>query len=149
MHHPSCPSAETALPPADRGSVTVEIARPPADRGSVTAETAVVLPVLLVVLSMLVWVLACLSAQLSCVDAARSAARLAARGEPPAVVSAAAREVGPDGAVVVSGGDDDHVTIEVRALVRPWGTALRLPAVPVSARATAVRELSSTLGPPS
>lgn len=47
--------------------------------GSVTAETAVIL-LLLVVLTAAISVLAIVGAQLRCVDAARSAARVAARG---------------------------------------------------------------------
>mgnify|MGYP000606676768 CR=1 FL=1 len=39
------------------------------------------LPVLLTVLALAVWVLVCVNAQLRCVDAARAAARVAARGE--------------------------------------------------------------------
>lgn len=120
--------------------------RPGADRGSVTAETAVVLPALFVVLALLVWVLAVVSAQLSSVDAARSAARLAARGEPPGAVVAAAREVGPRGATVTSERQGDRVVVLVRARVRPFGSAVRLPAVTVSSRAQALVEDTAPVG---
>ena len=119
----------------------------PRDRGSVTAETAVVLPCLLVVLALLVWALACVAAQLGCVDAARSAARLAARGEPAAAVTAAAREVGPAGAQVSTSRSGDTVRVVVRARVRPFGRAVRLPSVSVSATAQALLEESLTVGP--
>lgn len=111
------------------------------DRGSVTAETAVVLPVLVLVLAVLVFVLACVSAQLRCVDAARSAARLAARGEPAAVVQAAARAAAPEGAVVRVSRSGDQVLVVVDASVSPFGRAARdLVRVPVSARAAALAE---------
>ena len=113
----------------------------PPDRGSVTAETAVVLPVLVLVLAVLVFVLACVSAQLRCVDAARSAARLAARGEPAAVVQAAARAAAPAGAVVRVSRSGDQVLVVVDADVRPFGRAARaLTEVSVSARAAALAE---------
>jgi hypothetical protein len=115
--------------------------RPTGDRGSVTAETAVLLPVLVVVLAAAVWVLACLAAQLECVDAARAAARAAARGEAPPAVRATAHRLGPDGAVVVQSRGHGLVEVLVRAEVRPFGGVLRaLPSVPVSGRATAAVE---------
>ncbi len=115
------------------------------DAGMVTAETAVLLPVLVVVLAAAVFVLACVAAQLACIDAARSAARLAARGEPAAVVTAAAARLAPADARVAlrSGGAADAETVEVvvTAQVRPFGRALRvLPAVRVSGRAVAAVE---------
>jgi hypothetical protein len=112
----------------------------------VTAETAVLLPVLVVVLAAAVFVLACVAAQLKCVDAARSAARVAARGEPAVAVVRTAERLAPTGARVAvgaGGGLADVATVEVvvRAQVRPFGGALRgLPAVRVSARAVAAVE---------
>ena len=106
----------------------------------VTAETAVVLPVLLVVLAAAIWVLAAVAGQLRCVDAAAVAARAAARGDPPAVVTAAARRIAPTAQVEVTR-QGDEVTVRVRAVVRPFGAALAaLPGTPVSGRATAVVE---------
>ncbi len=115
------------------------------DAGMVTAETAVLLPVLVVVLAAAVFVLACVAAQLECVDAARSAARVAARGEPAATVTRTAERLAPAGARVAvdAGGLGAAATVEVvvRAEVRPFGRALRgLPGVRVSARAVAVVE---------
>lgn len=111
------------------------------DTGMVTAETAVVLPVLLVVLAAAVWVLAAVAGQLRCVDAARAAARAAARGDGSPVVQAAATQVAPAGATVQVQRSAQEVTVVVRAEVRPFGAALsRLPGVPVLARATAVVE---------
>lgn len=116
------------------------------DAGMVTAETAVLLPVLVVVLAAAVFVLACVAAQLKCVDAARSAARVAARGEPPATVTRTAERLAPSAASVSVGagaavGDVATVEVVVRAQVRPFGGALRaVPAVRVSARAVAAVE---------
>lgn len=118
------------------------------DRGSVSAETAVVLPVLVLVLAVLVFVLACVAAQLRCVDAARSAARLAARGETPARVEAAAREAAPPGADVRVSREGDQVLVVVDASVEPFGRAARgLASVQVRGRAVALDELSVTSGP--
>lgn len=107
----------------------------------VTAETAVVLPVLLFVLAGAVWVLACLVGQLRCVDAARSAARAAARGDAPAAVVAAARAMAPVGAQVELVRRGAEVTVLVAAVVRPFGRGLTaLPGTPVQAGATALVE---------
>ena len=115
------------------------------DQGMVTAETAVLLPVLVVVLAAAVFVLACVAAQLKCVDAARSAARVAARGEPASTVTGTAERLAPADARVGfrrgSTGDVDTVEVVVRAQVRPFGRALRgVPAVRVTASAVAAVE---------
>ncbi|MCU1692990.1 MAG: hypothetical protein JWM64_2081 [Frankiales bacterium] len=107
----------------------------------VTAETAVVLPVLVLVLAFAVWALACVGAQLRCVDAAREAARLAARGEPASEVQAAARRAAPHGAVVEVAVRGDHVVVLVRLDVEPFGPALAgLTGVQVQGRSTALQE---------
>lgn len=98
------------------------------------------LPVLLVVLALAVGVLACVFAQLSCVDAARAAARVAARGDGAGEVREAGQRLAPaDAAVRVSRGGDT-VEVVVSARVRPFGRVLRLPAVGVSGRAVAAVE---------
>lgn len=106
----------------------------------VTAETAVLMPVLLVVLAAAVGVLACVAAQLSCVDAARAAARVAARGDSGGQVERTGERLGPDGAVVRVARSGDVVEVVVHARVRPFGRTLRLPAVGVSGRAVAAVE---------
>ena len=100
------------------------------DEGFVTAEAAIVLPTLMVVLGLLVGVVVTVGDQLRCVDAARSGARLAARGESDARVRSVARQVAPPGAeveVVTAGGEVD---VTVRLAVRPthWLPALHLSA---------------------
>ena len=109
----------------------------------VTAETAVLLPVLLVVLAAAVGVLACVAAQLSCVDAARAAARVAARGDGAAEVRRAGERLAPAHAAVSVRRDDGTVEVVVSARVRPFGRGLRLPAVAVRGRAVAAVEPGS------
>ena len=112
--------------------------RPRPDRGSVTAETAVLLPVLLIVLAAAVGVLACVAGQLRCIDAARAAARVAARGDDPALVRTAAERLAPPGARVTIGSTGDVVEVLVSAQVRPFGSAFAgLGSVDVSGRAVA------------
>lgn len=106
--------------------------------GSVTAETAVLLPVLLVVLAACIAVLACVAAQLRCVDAARAAARVAARGDAPDLVRSTGERLAPTGARITLTATDGTVEVLVSAQVRPFGQVLsRLPAVEVSGRAVA------------
>lgn len=115
--------------------------RPTGSRGSATAETAVLLPVLVVVLAACVWVLAAVSAQLQCVDAARAAARAAARGDAPAAVQAVAARLAPGGADVTVQARAGTVEVHVAAEVAPFAGVLAvLPAFGVSGRATAAVE---------
>lgn len=73
--------------------------------------------------------------KLRCVDAAREAARAAARGEQG---SAAGQRTAPGGAEVVVISAGDTVTATVRAPVRPLGR--RLPSLSVDASAVAAVE---------
>ncbi|WP_228010974.1 TadE family type IV pilus minor pilin [Nonomuraea phyllanthi] len=110
-----------------------------ASRGSVTAETAAMLPALMVVLAAALWAIQAVGAQFECVDAARAAARAAARGESPDQVSARARTASrPDAQVTVTREAKTtqvQITVEVRP---PW--AHSLPPVRISATATADTE---------
>ncbi|GGX65108.1 TadE family type IV pilus minor pilin [Streptomyces fructofermentans] len=102
---------------------------PPAgDRGFVTAEAAVALPVLVAFSMVLVWALTAAAALIQCVDAARAGARAAARQDPPAVVSAAARATAPDGARITVRRDGDLVRVRVEART-PGPDALTLDLV--------------------
>ena len=104
----------------------------------VTAETAVVLPVLLLVLAAAVAAVVVVGDQLKCVDAAREAARAAARGDPRAAVMAIGNRAAPDGAHVGVSTSQDDVVVSVTAVVAPLG--LMPLRVTVSARAVALRE---------
>jgi Flp pilus assembly protein TadG len=114
------------------------MARLRGESGMVTAETAVVLPVLLLVLAGAVAAVTVVGAQLRCVDAAREAARAAARGDSEAQVIAIAGRAAPDGARATVSGSGDEVTVSVSATVAPLGL---LPLhVSLSAEAVALRE---------
>ena len=94
------------------------------DRGAVTAEAALALPTLAVVAAALVALGHVGVAQLRCVDAARAAARLAARGESLSLVRARAEAAAPAGASVVVR-DGRQVVVRVTAPVAlPFGLAL-------------------------
>jgi Flp pilus assembly protein TadG len=107
-----------------------------------TAELAVVLPALVLVIAAGLTTVSVILAQVRCVDAAREAARAAARGEAPDVVRSAAVRAAPGAArvEVASAGEEVRVTVSARA-GRVGGL---LPAFHVSAAATALREPEST-----
>jgi hypothetical protein len=107
----------------------------------VTAEAAMVIPVLLLVTVALAWLVTLGIAQVQCLDAAREAARLAARGEPPEAVSAAAQRAGPPGTQVSVENTGQTVTVQVEAVVVPDVPLLdQLPDVTLSADATSAAE---------
>lgn len=106
------------------------------DDGYATAEAAVALPALLVVLALAVGVVVSVGAQLRCVDAARVAARVAARGDTDTVASQAGQRTAPDGARIRIVHRGDQVEVEVSAEVRLF----RLPPVQVQGRAVAEAE---------
>ncbi len=108
------------------------------DGGFVTAETAVVLPSLILLMAMLIWGVLTAAAQLRCIDAARVAARAAARGDSDAV--SLAQAVAPVGSAVqlVESGDTVRALVEAQSL-GPGGLASVL-SLTVSADAVAARE---------
>lgn len=112
------------------------------DSGMATAELAVVLPTLVLVIAAALAMVSVVLAQVRCVDAAREAARAAARGEPAAVIRTAAVRAAPPGASVDVGaaGEDVRVTVSAQA-GRVGGL---VPAFHVSASAVALREPDPT-----
>ncbi|HEY7100797.1 MAG TPA: TadE family type IV pilus minor pilin [Mycobacteriales bacterium] len=112
------------------------------DGGMATAELAVVLPTLVLVIATGFTMVSVVLAQVRCVDAAREAARAAARGESPEVVRSAAVRAAPAGANVEIGGGDEEVRVTVSAPAGRVGGLL--PAFHVSASAVALREPEST-----
>jgi hypothetical protein len=107
---------------------------PGRDAGSVTIEAALGLAVLALVLAACLGGIACLLAQLRCADAAREAARLAARGD-DAGAARAVSALAPDGAALsLSGGDLVNATVTAV----PLGGLL--PGVVITASAVAARE---------
>ena len=110
------------------------------DGGSVTAETALALPAVALGLALIIGVADVSATQLRCLDAARAAARRAARGDPAGAVAGVARTVGPRGAVVAIGRSSSTVRVSVTAAVR-----LPLPGRPeVSVRSTAVADVEGS-----
>jgi hypothetical protein len=106
----------------------------------VTAETATVLPVLLALTVCLVWIVSLGIAEVRCLDAAREAARLAARGEVEQARAVAAKAA-PDDATITLAETDGLVTVTVSVAARPDVPILgHLPAVPLSARAVSAVE---------
>lgn len=111
---------------------------PATARGAAAAETAAVLPILLSMVVGAVWLLSLAVTQVLVVDAAREAARVAARGEGDRAVVAAGEKVAPGNArfsIRRSGGD---VVVEVEARVGgPGGVFAFLPLPTAKASATA------------
>ena len=89
----------------------------------VTAELAVAIPAAVLVLAMCLAAISTAVDQIRCVDAARTAARAAARGDDPARVSALALAAAPEGASVSVGGSS-LVEVTVRAQTGGWGGLL-------------------------
>ena len=115
---------------------------PRRDGGMATAELAVVLPTLVLVIAASLTMVSVVLAQVRCVDAAREAARAAARGESREVVQSAAVRAAPSAAKVEVGGSREEVRVTVSARAGRVGGLL--PAFPVSAEAVALREPEST-----
>ncbi len=96
------------------------------DRGAVTAEAALALPALALVAAAIVGLGHVGVAQLRCVDAARAAARLAARGEPEGTVRHRAAAAAPAGAAVrVTAGAEVTVVVTARVPL-PFGLSLEV-----------------------
>jgi len=103
-----------------------------------TAEVAVALPALVVLVAAGMTMVSVLMAQLRCVDAAREAARAAARGEDAAVVRSLAQRSGPKrSAVQLTAGQQE---IEVTVSADADSVVGLLPAIHVEATAVALRE---------
>ena len=112
------------------------------DRGSVTVELAVALPAIMILLLTGLAAVNAVATNMRCVDAAREAARAAARGESREVVHSVAVRAAPPGATVEVGGSREEVRVTVSARAGRVGGLL--PAFPVSANAVALREPEST-----
>ena len=122
-------------------SVTPSTGRGRREDGAVTAEAAAVIPVLVAVALGLVWLVALATAQVRVVDAAREAARVAARGESTGTAAAHGARVAPDGARVAIERSDEVVEVRVTAPVAgPGGLFRFLPEVRVDATSVAARE---------
>jgi Flp pilus assembly protein TadG len=105
------------------------------DAGMVTVEAAIALCAFTVVLGLALAGIVAVTDQLRCTDAAREAARLAARGEPDRAQAAAAR-IAPNGARVAIQTDGDAITVRVHA--EPAGGLL--PGIHLTGEAYAIKE---------
>jgi Flp pilus assembly protein TadG len=109
------------------------------DAGSATVELAVSLPALALLLFASLTAIVAVRTQLQCLDAAREAARAAARGESG---TAAGMRVAPDGASIGVSTTAAEVHTIVRVRLNPLGG--RLPGFDISE--TAVAALEPTTG---
>jgi hypothetical protein len=99
---------------------------------------AAALPALVVVVIAAVWVVSIALAQLRCADAAREAARAAARGDESSVVVDVAKAIASADARVRVRVDGDLVTVEVSARIPvpiPFGDGLPAPTIRATAAA--------------
>jgi TadE-like protein len=103
------------------------------DGGGVTVEAAFAIAALVVVLIVCVSGLTAVSLQIRCIDAAREAARLAARGDDGAA-SSAARGIAPEGSAVQLRRDGELVVATVTA------SSPLLPGITITAEAVAAAE---------
>ena len=102
------------------------------DTGSVTVEAAIALGALTVAVALCVGAVFAAVTQVRCIDAAREAARLAARGD-RAAAEPTARQVAPDGADISVRYEDGRVVAVVTADI-PLLPALELRAEAVAAQ---------------
>lgn len=103
------------------------------------------LPLLFAVTLGLVWLLSVGAAQVRTVDAAREAARAAARGDDPAAALAAGQRVAPDGVTVaVTSGGGQVVATATGTVAGPGGLFGFLPGAHVHAQAVALAEGESS-----
>jgi hypothetical protein len=102
-------------------------------------EAALALLGVTVVLVAVLWCVGLLASQLALGEAARAAARSAARGDSAAAVETEAHHLVPEAVVTVSS-SAAHVVVDVRREVRPPGLLAGLGAVVISARAVAASE---------
>lgn len=103
-----------------------------------TAEFAVALPAVVLVLATALGGIQLGIAQVQCVDAARAGARMLARGDDPAVTTAAVTTLAPSRAVIDQRFAGGTVTVTVSA--RGGWVSARLGLGAVRASATAVVE---------
>ncbi|WP_109471199.1 TadE family type IV pilus minor pilin [Ornithinimicrobium cavernae] len=110
-----------------------------------TAELAIVIPALVAVLALCLSGLGLAIDQIQTVDAARIAARAAARGEPVDAVRGLAEQAAPDGSEVTISRSDDRVRVTVTAPPR----TRYLPALPrASASVEVLLEPAARMGSP-
>ena len=114
------------------------------DSGMVTAELAAALPILMILVGVALAAVSVAGQRVRTADAAREAARAAARGDSVAARRLAA-EAAPSAAVTISR-SGDRVVAQVRLALHPMGGWL--PAVQIVERAVAAAEPGGQSGVP-
>ncbi|HWA67546.1 MAG TPA: TadE family type IV pilus minor pilin [Mycobacteriales bacterium] len=115
----------------------------------VTAELAMSIPALVVVVAMAVAGVLTMTDSMRCADAAATAARLAARGEPLTVVRSTALRAAPPGATLQVVTDGSIVTATVTDRVAGPGILRRFGAFTVSQHSVAAVESGAIAAPAS
>lgn len=110
------------------------------ERGAVTVEAAIAIASIVTVVVLCIGAIVAATLHIRCVDAAREAARLAARGDDAVAVSTAAK-VAPDGAEITLRVEGDLVIATVRT------RSSLLPLVDITAGAVAAVEPSYDSSP--
>ncbi|MEV1136350.1 TadE family type IV pilus minor pilin [Rhodococcus coprophilus] len=108
-------------------------APPPGDAGGVTVEAALAIASLVTVLVLCLGAVLSIAYQVRCHDAAREAARLAARGDHARAVEVAVRVAPPDARVALR--EDGDLIVAVVTAESPL-----LPLLTLTAEAVSVRE---------
>ncbi|GGM45049.1 hypothetical protein GCM10012275_15120 [Longimycelium tulufanense] len=129
------------MPPASRAAATGQRARRlRGDKGAVTVEAALGVCAVVIVLALALAGVAAVLSQLRCTDAAREAARLAARGEADRAPEAV-QQIAPKGAHLALHTEGDTVRVEVTDQPSPL-----LPGLTIRAEAYAVLEPGTPQG---
>jgi Flp pilus assembly protein TadG len=115
------------------------------ERGMVTAELAAALPILVILLAVALTAVSAAGQRVRTQDAAREAARAAARGD-TATAQHLAAQIGPSGAAVSIARSGGRVTARVTVTMHPLGGWL--PAMTVSESAVAAAEPDAESGVP-
>ncbi|OBG35011.1 hypothetical protein A5671_03285 [Mycolicibacter heraklionensis] len=116
------------------------------DSGASTVEAAFALAALVSVLVLCLAGITAVSAQIRCVDAAREAARLAARGD-AAAVTAVVGQIAPDGAAVITTSSPSTVQLISPACIRDPSilACAQAPAGPAGTRPAPARAARSAM----
>ncbi len=125
------------MPTTRRAAPTTnDTGAPTNDRGATTVETALALASFVLVLAVALYGMAATADQVRCVDAAREAARLAARGETDQKAKEVAHRIAPPNAEITIAREGDHIKVTVEA--SPPGDLL--PGLHLTAAAFAMTE---------
>jgi hypothetical protein len=106
----------------------------------VTAELAVALPSVVLVAALVLFALGCAVDTLRCVDAARTTARMLARGDPPAAALGEGRRLAPTGAALSVSSSESEIEVHVAAGPTAPGWLRDLLPLRASGDAVAARE---------